>query len=142
MLRAPVSIGKAAAKQDAKASVLGVGGGIWDNSEETNREEFGIKTSAVFGLSSRAREREIKQMRRRADAAAARRAQWAREQLGAAKSAASARAKFLLEGGSWHMEAISTEKFSVPHPSGSGAELITDARLKLVPGRRYGLVGE
>ena len=35
---------------------------------------------------------------------------------------------------------VNIEKFSIPHPSGS-ADLLTDASLSLVPGRRYGLVG-
>lgn len=35
---------------------------------------------------------------------------------------------------------VNIERFSIPHPSGT-ADLLTDASLSLVPGRRYGLVG-
>lgn len=35
---------------------------------------------------------------------------------------------------------VNIERFSIPHPSGS-ADLLTDASLKLSPGRRYGLIG-
>ncbi len=36
---------------------------------------------------------------------------------------------------------VNIERFSIPHPSGS-SDLLTDASLTLVPGRRYGLVGK
>lgn len=35
---------------------------------------------------------------------------------------------------------VNIERFSIPHPSGT-ADLLTDASLSLVPGRRYGLIG-
>lgn len=35
---------------------------------------------------------------------------------------------------------VNIDRFSLPHPSGTG-DLLTDAALTLVPGRRYGLVG-
>jgi ABC-type multidrug transport system fused ATPase/permease subunit len=35
---------------------------------------------------------------------------------------------------------VKLDKFSLPHPSGTG-DLLTDASLTLTPGRRYGLVG-
>ncbi len=35
---------------------------------------------------------------------------------------------------------VNIERFSIPHPSGT-SDLLTDAALKLSPGRRYGLIG-
>jgi len=35
---------------------------------------------------------------------------------------------------------VNIENFSIPHPSGTG-DLLSDASLTLVPGRRYGLIG-
>ena len=42
--------------------------------------------------------------------------------------------------GRQHLSGLSLDRFSLPHPSGTG-DLLTDVSLTLVPGRRYGLIG-
>ncbi len=43
--------------------------------------------------------------------------------------------------GGKHKTGVNVEELCLPHPSGSG-ELLSDAKLALSPGRRYGLVGK
>lgn len=42
--------------------------------------------------------------------------------------------------GKQYLSGLQLERFCLPHPSGTG-DLLTDASLSLVPGRRYGLIG-
>ena len=43
-------------------------------------------------------------------------------------------------GGGGHKQGVNIEEFSLPHPCGRG-ELLSDAKLQLAVGRKYGLVG-
>jgi ATP-binding cassette, subfamily F, member 3 len=84
----------------------------------------------------RKRRQEAANLERKLRAEAERRADAARE----LRNARLAVVKASRRGGGAHKTGVNIDSFSLAHPSGRG-DMLTDAKLQLVPGRKYGLVG-
>ena len=63
------------------------------------------------------------------------------EQAAAMMAARMAAIRASRASGGKHKTGVNVDALSLPHPSGTG-DLLTDAKLVLAPGRRYGLVGK
>ena len=109
-----------------------------DGSVTTNTDLEGESSSMMNSTKSgmKRQQRDNLALARKLNEEAQRRAAEAAESMAARMAAIRA----TRASGGAHKQGVNCEALTLPHPSGKG-DLLTDARLNLAPGKRYGLTG-